>query len=156
MDVESGSLEPESTKDEPDEDIKIEEIHGEEPSPSKKPRTSPDPAAASCEGESGSVEPESSKDLGGDSKNLPKISDEDVQEAMKKQGIWRDQSTHIDPQDLDLARKASSAPDASKASEINDECVSGMDYVCTIILLLTEKLAVQGIFCYGRVRVCRI
>ena len=43
---------------------------------------------------------------------------------MKKQGIWGDQSTHIDPKDLDLARKVSSAPDASKASEINDEFVS--------------------------------
>ena len=52
------------------------------------------------------------------------ISDEDVQEAMKKQGIWGDQSTHIDPQDLDLARKASSAPDASKATEMNDDFVS--------------------------------
>ena len=84
--MEGGSLEPESTKDAPDEDIKIEEVHGQEPSPSKKPRTSSDPAAASPEGERGSMEPESFKDFGGDSddfKNLPKISDEDVQEAMK-------------------------------------------------------------------------
>ena len=62
MDVEGGSLEPESMKDEPDEDVKIEEVHGQEPSPSKKPRTSSDPAAASSEGERGSMEPESFKD----------------------------------------------------------------------------------------------
>ena len=127
MDMEGGSLEPESTKDEAEGDIKMEEDHSQEPSPSKKPRTSSDPAAASSEGERGSVEPESFKDLGGDGddfKNLPKIKDEDVQAAMKKQGTWGDQSTHIDPEDFDLARKASSAPDASKASEINDEFVS--------------------------------
>ena len=126
MDVESGSMEPVSTKDEPVEDAEMEEAHGQGPAPSKKPRTSSDPAAASSK-ERGSMEPESFEDLGGDSdvfKNLPKISDEDVQEALKKQGVWGDQSTHIDPQDIDMARKASSAPDASKASEINDEFVT--------------------------------
>ena len=72
------------------------------------------------------MEPESFKDIGGDSddfKNLPKIKDE-VQAAMTNQGSWGDQRIHIDPEDLDLARKASSAADASKASEINDEFVS--------------------------------
>ena len=47
--------------------------------------------AASSEREGGSMDPESFEDLGGDSdvfKNLPKISDEDVQEALKKQGVW--------------------------------------------------------------------
>ena len=36
------------------------------------------------------------------------------------------------------------------------ECFSGMDYICTAICSSRRKLAVQGIFCYGRVRVCRV
>ena len=78
MDVEGGSLEPVSTNSEAGEDIKMEEALGQEPSPSKKPRTSSDSAAASFEREGGSMEPGSCKDLGGDGddfKNLPKISD---------------------------------------------------------------------------------
>ena len=78
----------------------------------KKPRTSADPSATSVKKESGSVDPESFGGLGEDQgvfENLPKISDEEVQEAMKKQGVWGEQSTHVD---------------ASKASEINDEFVT--------------------------------
>ena len=36
---------------------------------------------------------------------------------MKKQGVWGEQSTYVDPKDMDIARNISSAPDASKASE---------------------------------------
>ena len=43
---------------------------------------------------------------------------------MKKQGVWGEQSTHVDPKDMDMARNISSAPNASKASEINDEFVT--------------------------------
>ena len=43
---------------------------------------------------------------------------------MKQQGVWGKQSTHVDPEDIDMARNISSAPDASKASEINDEFVT--------------------------------
>ena len=53
------------------------------------------------------MEPDSFKDFGGhsdDFKNLPKITDEDAQAAMKKQGVWGDQSTYVDPEDFDIAR----------------------------------------------------
>ena len=126
MDVEGGSVEPVSTKDEFAEDVEMEDAQSQS-APSKKPRTSADPPAASVKKERGSVDPESFEDLGGDSdlfKNLPKISDDDVQEAMKQQGVWGNQSTQVDPQDIDMARNFSSAPDASKASEINDEFVT--------------------------------
>ena len=92
----------------------MEDAHGQ-PAPSKKPRTSADPPAASVKRERGSMDPESFDDLGEDKnvfENLPKISDDDVQEAMKKQGVWGEQSTHLDPNDIDKARHFSSAPDA--------------------------------------------
>ena len=95
--------------------------------PLKKPRTSADPPTTEVKEESGSVDPESFVGLGEDQNafdNLPKISEEEVQEAMKKQGVWGKQSTYVDPKDIDMARTFSSAPDASKASEINDEFVA--------------------------------
>ena len=73
------------------------------------------------------MDPESFGGLGEDQdvfENLPKISEEEVQEVMKKQGVWGEQSTHVDPKDMDMARNISFAPDASKASEINDEFVT--------------------------------
>ena len=90
MDVEGDCLGPVSSKPEAEEEVKTEGVTGQEPSPSKKPRTSSDPAAASSEKERGSMEPESCDDLGDDNdvfKNLPKISDKDVQAAMRKQGV---------------------------------------------------------------------
>ena len=101
----------------------MEDATGQQPSPSKKPRTSSDPDAAPSERERGSMEPESFKDLGGDSdefKNLPKIKHEEAEELLKKQGIWGEQKTSIDPEDIDRARRAISAPTASKASDVND------------------------------------
>ena len=96
--------------------------------PSKKPRTPAHPPAASVKRERGSNGSGIFEDLGGEDRdvfrNLPKISDEDVQEAMKQQGVWGKQSTHVDPQNIDMARTFSSAPDASKASEIKDEFVT--------------------------------
>ena len=124
--MEGGSMEPVSTKDEFTEDVEMEDAHIQS-APLKKPRTSADPAAASVKKERGSVDPESFGGLGEDHdvfENLPKISDEEVQEAMKQQGVWGKQSTHVDPEDIDMARNISSAPDASKASEINDEFVT--------------------------------
>ena len=88
--------------------------------PLKKPRTSADPSATSVKGESGSLDPESFGGLGEDQdvfENLPKIGEEEVQEVMKKQGVWGEQS-------MDMARNISFAPDASKASEINDGFVT--------------------------------
>ena len=75
--------------------------------PLKKPRTSADPPATTVKEESGSVDPESFVGLGEDQNafdNLPKISEEEVQEAMKKQGVWGEQSTYVDPKDMDMAR----------------------------------------------------
>ena len=97
MDVEGGSVGTVSTKDEFAEDVEMEDAHGQ-PAPSRKPRTSADPPAASVKRERGSLEPETFDDLGEDKnvfENLPKISDDDVQEAMKKQGAWGEQSTHL-------------------------------------------------------------
>ena len=127
MDMEGGSMEPGSMKPEAEEDdVKMEDATGQEPSPSKKPRTSSDPAAASSEREHGSMEPESFGDLGGDSdafRNLPQIGHEDAEEILKKQGVWGDQKTHIDPADIDQARRATSAPSASKASDVKSNFV---------------------------------
>ena len=120
MEVEGGSMDPVSTKDEVTEDVEMDDAHAQS-APLKKPRTSADPSATTVTGESGSVDPESFVGLGEDQNafdNLPKISEEEVQEAMKKQGVWREQSTYVDPKDMDMARNISSAPDASKASEI--------------------------------------
>ena len=102
MDVEGGSVEPVSTKDEFTEDVEMDDAQSQS-APSKKPRTSADPPAASVKRERGSMDLESFEDLGDDKnvfENLPKISDEDVQEAMKQQGVWGKQSTHVDPKAL--------------------------------------------------------
>ena len=126
MEVEGGSMDPVSTKDEVTEDVEMDDAHAQS-APLKKPRTSADPPATTVKEESGSVDPESFVGLGEDQNafdNLPKISEEEVQEAMKKQGVWGEQSTYVDPKDMDMARNISSAPDASKASEINDEFVA--------------------------------
>ena len=126
MEVEGGSMDPVSTKDKITEDVEMDDAHAQS-APLKKPRTSADPSATTVKGESGSVDPESFVGLGEDQnafENLPKISEEEVQEAMKKQGVWGEQSTYVDPKDMDMARNISSAPDASKASEINDEFVA--------------------------------
>ena len=133
MDVEGGSLEPGSIIDallrEPkaeEADVKMEDASGQEPSPSKTPRTSSDPSAASSEKERGSIEPESFEDLGGDShefKNLPQITREEAEEVLKKQGIWGEQKTSIDPEDIDRARRAASAPSTSKAIDVNNDFV---------------------------------
>ena len=107
MDMEGGSMEPGSVAPQAEEDdVKMEDATGQEPSPSKKPRTSSDPAAASSEKERGSMEPESFGDLGGDRDafiNLPKIKHEDAEEILKK--------------------KATSAPTASKGSGVNNSFV---------------------------------
>ena len=126
MEVEGGSMDPVSTKDEFTEDVEMDDADAQS-APLKKPRTSADPSATSVKKECGSVDPESFGGLGEDKNvfdNLPKISDEEVQEVMKKQGVWGEQSTHVDLKDMDMARNISSAPDASKASEINDEFVA--------------------------------
>ena len=129
MEVEGESMDPVSTKDEFTEDVEMDDAHAQ-PAPLKKPRTSADPSATQTKEESGSVDPESFRGLGKDQldqdvfENLPKISDEEVQEAMKQQGVWGQQSTYVDPNDIDIARNISSAPNASKASEINDEFVA--------------------------------
>ena len=120
MEVEGGSVDPVSTKDEVTEDVEMDDSHAQS-APYKKPRTSADPPTTEVKEESGSVDPESFVGLGEDQNvfdNLPKISEEEVQEAMKKQGVWGKQSTYVDPRDIDMARTFSSAPDASKASEI--------------------------------------
>ena len=117
---------PDKVKDEFTEDVEMDDAHGQS-APLKKPRTSADPSATTVKGESGSLDPESFVGLGEDQnafENLPKISEEEVQAAMKKQGVWGEQSTYVDPKDMDMARNISSAPDASKASEINDEFVA--------------------------------
>ena len=119
-------MDPVSTKDEVTEDVEMDDSHAQS-APFKKPRTSADPPTTEVKEESGSVDPESFVGLGEDQNvfdNLPKISDEEVQEAMRKQGVWGKQSTYVDPRDIDMARTFSSAPDASKASEINDEFVA--------------------------------
>ena len=116
--MEPGSVEPKAEED----NVKTEDVTGH----SKRPRTSSDPAAASSEKERVSMGPESFGDLGGDSdasKNLPKIKHEDAEEILKKQGIWGEQKTSIDPADIDQARKATSAPTASKASDVNNSFV---------------------------------
>ena len=126
MEVEGGSVDPVSTKDEVIEDVEMDDSHAQS-APFKKPRTSADPPTTEVKEESGSVDPESFVGLGEDQNvfdNLPKISEEEVQEAMRKQGVWGKQSTYVDPRDIDMARTFSSAPDASKASEINDEFVA--------------------------------
>ena len=126
MEVEGGSVDPVSTKEEAKEDVEMDDSHVQS-APFKKPRTSADPPTTEVKEESGSVDPESFVGLGEDQNvfdNLPKISEEEVQEAMRKQGVWGKQSTHVDPKDIDMARTFSSAPDASRASEINDEFVA--------------------------------
>ena len=126
MEVEGGSVDPVSIKDKVTEDVEMDGAHAQS-APLKKPRTSADPPATEVKEESGSVDPESVVGLGEDPNafdNLPKISEEEVQEAMKKQAVWGEQSTYVDPKDMDMARNISSAPDASKASEINDEFVA--------------------------------
>ena len=126
MEVEGGSMDGVSTKDEFTEDVEMDDAHAQS-APLKKPRTSADPSATSVKEERGSVDPESFGGLGEDKNvfdNLPKISDEEVQEVMKKQGVWGKQSTFVDPKDMDMARNILSAPDASKASEIKDEFVT--------------------------------
>ena len=126
MEVEGGSVDPVSAKDEVAEDVEMDDSHAQS-APLKKPRTSADPPTTEVKEESGSVDPESFVGLGEDQNafdNLPKISEEEVQEAMKKQGVWGKQSTYVGPKDIDMARTFSSAPDASKASEINDEFVA--------------------------------
>ena len=90
MEVEGGSVDPVSTKDEVTEDVEMDDAHAQS-APLKKPRTSADPPATAVKEESGSVDPESFVGLGEDPNafdNLPKISEEEVQEAMKKQGVW--------------------------------------------------------------------
>ena len=126
MEVEGGSVDPVSTKDEVTEDVEMDDSHAQS-APFTKPRTSADPPTTEVKEESGSVNPEFFVGLGEDQNvfdNLPKISEEEVQEAMRKQGVWGKQSTYVDPRDIDMARTFSSAPDASKASEINDEFVA--------------------------------
>ena len=126
MEVEGGSVDPVSTKEEAKEDVEMDDSHVQS-APFKKPRTSADPPTTEVKEESGSVDPESFVGLGEDQNvfdNLPKISEEEVQEAMRKQGVWGKQATYVDPKDIDMARTFSSAPDASKASEINDEFVA--------------------------------
>ena len=126
MEVEGGSVDPVSTKEEAKEDVEMDDSHVQS-APFKKPRTSADPPTTEVKEESGSVDPESFVGLGEDQNvfdNLPKISEEEVQEAMRKQGVWGKQSTYVDPKDIDMARTFSSAPDASRASEINDEFVA--------------------------------
>ena len=95
MEVEGGSMDPVSTKDEFTEDVEMDDAHAQS-TPLKKPRTSADPSTTSVKEERGSVDPESFGGLGEDKdvfENLSKISDEEVQEVMKKQGVWGEQST---------------------------------------------------------------
>ena len=84
MEVEGGSMDPVSTKDEFTADVEMDDAHAQS-APLKKPRTSADPSATPVKGESGSLDPESFVGLGEDQdvfENLPKISEEEVQEAM--------------------------------------------------------------------------